>query len=102
MYLHKKNQSSINEEITIGIKGRETSLSYELSTNTIFDLSSNNLIGEIPATIGRMSSLRLLNLSRNQLKGIIPASIGQISTLEQLDLSINNLSDSLICIGWVF
>ena len=60
----QKNHSSnyaLYEEMTIGMKGMEARLSYELSTNTIFDLSSNNLTGEIPATIGRMSSLRLLN-----------------------------------------
>jgi hypothetical protein len=38
-----------------------------------------------------MSRLRLLNLSRNQLEGQIPTSLNRISTLEQLDLAKINL-----------
>ena len=74
------------------MKGSEYELSYLLPTNTIFDLSCNNLTGEIPASIGGMNHLRLLNLSWNQLKGRIPATLSQISTLEQLDLAHNYLS----------
>jgi hypothetical protein len=52
-------------------------------------------MGEIPASIGNLSTLRLLNLSRNQLEGKIPASLGQISTLEQLDLANNSFSGKI-------
>jgi hypothetical protein len=81
--------------LQIVIKRFEYDLSYLLSTNTIIDLSSNNLIGEIPTKIGSLSSLRLLNLSGNQLEGQIPASFSEISTLEQLDLAKNNLSGEI-------
>jgi hypothetical protein len=77
------------------MKGVEYTLTYVLETNTIFDLSSNHLTGEIPTSIGNMRSMRLLNLSQNQLEGKIPASLSEISTLEQLDLANNNLSGEI-------
>ena len=77
------------------MKGSEYTLSYVLSTNTILDLSTNALTGDIPATIGKLRSLRLLNLSGNQLEGKIPTSLSNISNLEQLDLSRNNLSGKI-------
>jgi Leucine-rich repeat (LRR) protein len=86
-----KNEE-IYQKMEIDMKGHEYTLSYLLPTNIILDLSSNNLTGKIPASIGRMSHLRLLNLSRNQLEGRIPTSLSGISTLEQLDLAKNNLS----------
>jgi Leucine-rich repeat (LRR) protein len=63
--------------------------------NTFFDLSNNNLVGEIPTSIGSMSSLRWLNLSGNQFEGSIPTSLSNISTLEVLDLAKNNLSGKI-------
>ena len=85
--------NTLYEDIRIIIKGFEYTLEYVLATNTIFNLSNNNLVREIPLSIGTLSGLRLLNLSRNQLEGGIPASLGEISTtLEHVDLSRNNLS----------
>lgn len=63
-----------------------------METNTIFDLSSNNIMGEMPSSMESLRSLFLLNLSTNHLEGQVPASLSQMSTLEQLDLSKNNLS----------
>jgi len=62
------NEEETPKEMGIDIKGSEYNLSYILPTNTIFDLSYNNLTGEIHARIGGMNHLRLLNLSWNQLK----------------------------------
>ena len=87
--------STLYEDLHIDIKGFEYTLTYVLATNTILDLSSNNLMGEIPPSIGNLSSLRLLNLSKNHLEGKIPASLGEISILEQLDLANNNLSGTI-------
>jgi len=83
------------EDLEIVIKGFEYTIIYVLATNTILDLSSNNLTGEIPQSIGNLTSLRLLNLSSNHLEGKIPASLGDISTLEQLDLAKNDLSGEI-------
>ncbi|GLJ40005.1 hypothetical protein SUGI_0818580 [Cryptomeria japonica] len=83
--------NTLYEDIPIVLKGLEYKLEYVLAANTILDLSSNNPSGQIPESIGNLSSLRLLNLSGNQLEGDIPASLGRIWTLEQLDLSKNKM-----------
>jgi len=63
-----------------------------LLTNTIIDLSSNDFVGEILASIGTLHCLILLNLSRNHVEGEIPKSLSEIYFLEKLDLFVNNLS----------
>ncbi|KAG4380198.1 hypothetical protein GLYMA_16G125332v4 [Glycine max] len=63
----------------------------ELELKSI-DLSSNNLMGEIPKEVGYLLGLVSLNLSRNNLSGEIPSHIGNISSLESLDLSRNHIS----------
>ena len=86
---------TLYEDVQIDIKGIEYTITYILQANTIFDLSNNNFIGEIPPSIGNLSKLRLLNLSGNQLDGQIPTSLSEIPTLEQLDLAKNNLSGKI-------
>ncbi|MED6173923.1 hypothetical protein PIB30_064251 [Stylosanthes scabra] len=56
------------------------------------NLSINNLTGRIPWEIGRLASLDFLDLSRNHLFGSIPSSLAKIDRLSMLDLSHNNLS----------
>ncbi|MEQ9105031.1 MAG: PKD domain-containing protein [Rhodothermales bacterium] len=52
-----------------------------------------NQLTALPEGIGGLSALRLMSLSSNNLQGSIPASIGSITTLLELDLSWNeNLS----------
>ena len=58
-------------------------------------LSSNNLVGSIPESIGNFAKLQQLNLSSNQLTGSIPKSIGNLSALRKLNLCINNLTGSI-------
>lgn len=59
------------------------------------DLSSNQLSGEIPASIGNLGSLKELDLSTNELSGRLPTSIGNLSSLEKLDLSLNVFSGDM-------
>ncbi|KAL3635749.1 hypothetical protein CASFOL_020296 [Castilleja foliolosa] len=59
------------------------------------DLSSNNLVGEIPPELTNLTGLNGLNLSHNLLRGIIPRKIGDMESLESLDLSSNNLSGAI-------
>ncbi|KDP35942.1 hypothetical protein JCGZ_09914 [Jatropha curcas] len=68
----------------------------ESMPNLIFlSLSNNQLIGNLPASMGNMLSLQVIDLSNNKLTGGIPASIGNCSFLNVLDLSNNNLSGML-------
>ncbi|KAL4625748.1 hypothetical protein ACB092_05G047200 [Castanea dentata] len=59
------------------------------------DLSFNKLTGEIPLTLGQLSSICAMNLSYNQLTGPIPKSFSNLTQLESLDLSHNNLSGEI-------
>ncbi|RHN58604.1 putative non-specific serine/threonine protein kinase [Medicago truncatula] len=56
------------------------------------DLSSNQLIGNIPEEIGNLMELVSLNLSNNNLNGKITSKIGRLTSLEFLDLSRNHFS----------
>ncbi len=55
-------------------------------------LNRNNLIGNIPASIGNLETLQYLNLSENQLNGHIPGTIGDLIHLKDLYLYENNLN----------
>ncbi|KAK4486923.1 hypothetical protein RD792_006233 [Penstemon davidsonii] len=59
------------------------------------DVSNNNLVGEIPWELTRLSGLHGLNLSHNHLVGKIPERIGDMKSMESLDLSDNNLSGTI-------
>ena len=61
----------------------------------VIDLSGNNLTGNITASIGNCSLLRVLDLSGNNLYGGIPYSLGQLKLLQSLHLSGNKLSGEL-------
>ncbi|KAJ0403687.1 hypothetical protein P43SY_003799 [Pythium insidiosum] len=61
------------------------------------DLSSNFLTGAVPASISRLTSLRVLRLDNNWFIGKLPSSLSQLSDLEylhvqnnQFDLGANN------------
>ncbi|KAG6396119.1 hypothetical protein SASPL_142259 [Salvia splendens] len=60
-------------------------------TLTVLDVSSNQISGSLPPTIGDMASLRVLDVSRNLLQGPVPASLGRIKDLRFLSLSGNKL-----------
>ena len=62
-FANVSNGIEVFEELEIVMKGTQYTLAYMSPTNTIFDLSCNNLVGEIPTSIGSMSHLTLLNLS---------------------------------------
>jgi Leucine-rich repeat (LRR) protein len=84
------------QKIFLILKGAE----YELyrktfSLVTSMDLSSNNLIGEIPEQLTSLHGLRFLNLSNNQLHGKIPEKINAMKLLESLDVSMNQLTGAI-------
>ncbi|AQL03070.1 hypothetical protein Zm00014a_006494 [Zea mays] len=59
---------------------------------TALQLQNNNIIGPIPAEIGKLAKLRTLVLSSNKLHGTVPNSLGRLGRLQYIDLSYNNLS----------
>ena len=65
-------------------------------TNLIYlDLGSNQLTGEIPTEIGKLTNLTGLLLYDNELTGVIPSEIGNLTNLIYLMLSSNELSGSI-------
>ncbi|PPD99178.1 hypothetical protein GOBAR_DD03793 [Gossypium barbadense] len=80
------------EHVEIVSKGRQTEYTKIIPLLNVIDLSANDLKGEIPDHITKLSALFTLNLSWNHLSGKIPENIGNLQRLESLDLSHNNLS----------
>ncbi|XP_052622733.1 receptor-like protein EIX2 [Lactuca sativa] len=78
----------IIEEVMKGVD-----LKYTTTWHMVFnmDLSSNQLVGEIPVELTALSMLVALNLSNNHLIGNIPHTIGDMAKLFSLDLSGNEL-----------
>jgi Leucine-rich repeat (LRR) protein len=62
---------------------------------TIFDLSENQLTGQIPASLFTLNQLEFLILDSNQLIGSLPASVGGLTHLLQLNLLENKLSGQI-------
>src|SRR4051812_22997407 len=62
---------------------------------TRIDLGYNNLLGNLPSSIGNLKMLLRLSLNSNQLDGAIPASIGNLINLQWLFLASNTLSGNL-------
>ena len=58
-------------------------------------LTSNNLVGPIPAAVGRLSEIEEIGLSFNGLGGSIPADLASLSRLRILRLDSNNLSGAI-------
>ena len=58
-------------------------------------LTSNNLVGTLPAELGDLSGLQTLNLYDNQISGTIPIEIGNCTSLTYLSLANNLLSGSI-------
>ncbi|GMP35855.1 hypothetical protein CsSME_00008154 [Camellia sinensis var. sinensis] len=66
-----------------------------LSSLNELSLSTNNLKGLIPSSIGNLGNLTVLYLFNNQLSGSIPQEIGMLRSLVDLALSRNNLTGSI-------
>jgi Leucine-rich repeat (LRR) protein len=58
-------------------------------------LSSNNLSGNIPSSLGNLTNLSRLELGNNQLSGSIPTALGNLTNLDFLTLNNNQLSGSI-------
>ncbi|KAL2484848.1 receptor like protein 7 [Abeliophyllum distichum] len=89
------NNFYYQDTVTVTIKGLELELVKILTVFTSIDFSCNNFEGEIPETVGDLSSLNILNLTHNALTGPIPKSIGKLTQLGSLDLSKNKLTGEI-------
>ena len=67
--------------ITLDADGRVTGV----------DLQSNNLVGQLPKSIGTLAKLDSLSLPENELTGPIPPELGQLKELSFMWLSWNDL-----------
>ncbi|KAK9281399.1 hypothetical protein L1049_004299 [Liquidambar formosana] len=69
---------------------------YQLPPNTLhIDLSGNGFTGGVPYSISQMTDLKYLNLGQNQLSGQLSDMFGQLPKLTEMDLSSNSLSGNL-------
>ena len=59
------------------------------------NLNNNNLSGELPDNLEKLTALQYLQLGGNSLTGNIPESIGDLTSLVSLNLSSNNLTGNL-------
>uniref|UniRef100_J3N9P7 Receptor kinase-like protein Xa21 n=1 Tax=Oryza brachyantha TaxID=4533 RepID=J3N9P7_ORYBR len=64
----------------------------KLTGLTVLTLGMNRLTGHIPDTLGNLKNLFLLALSKNRLSGEIPQSIGKLENLTNLYLRENELT----------
>lgn len=70
-----------------------------MSVLSFLCLSGNYLTGNVPVSLGQLSSLKVLDLSKNLLTGTIPSSLLSLTSLVKLDLSSNYLSGTLLDFG---
>ena len=78
-----------------GTEGSWYGVTVELNHVTCLNLYENQLIGNIPSELGKLSKLRVLSLFANQLSGSIPSELGKLSNLSRLYLASNQLIGSI-------
>ncbi|CAN6276036.1 unnamed protein product [Urochloa humidicola] len=83
------------DTVAVIYKGTSIMVSKILIAFTVIDFSDNAFTGTIPASIGRLLSLRGLNLSDNTFTGTIPPQFSGLKQLESLDLSSNHLAGQI-------
>ncbi|XP_077229623.1 uncharacterized protein LOC143862455 [Tasmannia lanceolata] len=66
-----------------------------LSNLALLNLSYNFISGELPKEIGQLQLLQILDLARNAIAGVIPASLGNLSNLNELQLFGNDLEGGI-------
>ncbi|XP_059661235.1 receptor-like protein 9DC3 [Cornus florida] len=61
----------------------------------MLNLSNNNLIGQLPSSLGNLTELESLDLSQNKFSREIPLQLIQLNFLEIFDVSHNHLTGSI-------
>ncbi|MEM9052940.1 MAG: hypothetical protein AAGC47_12880, partial [Bacteroidota bacterium] len=68
----------------------------DLEGNVVgLDLRNNNLVGDLPLSIGNLPELRSLDLAANELTGAIHDQLGDLEHLLDLNLSDNGLTSTI-------
>ncbi|XP_022854955.1 receptor like protein 42-like [Olea europaea var. sylvestris] len=76
-------------------KGKEAKYINTLNLVKLIDLSSNNLVGDVPAKITSLVMLVGLNISRNNLSGFLPPNFELLRSLDFLDFLRNQFSGGI-------
>uniref|UniRef100_A0ACD5YAE3 Uncharacterized protein n=1 Tax=Avena sativa TaxID=4498 RepID=A0ACD5YAE3_AVESA len=69
---------------------------HKVTALKFLGLTGNSLSGNIPPSIGNVSSLTSILLGQNKLSGSIPETLGHLAKLLELDLSFNSLSGNVL------
>ena len=64
-------------------------------SSAFFNNAGNNLIGQIPSSLGSLSEVNFISLGNNSLTGSLPSSLGQLQNLTDLILRYNNLTGDI-------
>ncbi|XP_017970659.1 PREDICTED: tyrosine-sulfated glycopeptide receptor 1 [Theobroma cacao] len=88
-------ETTFDNHMKLVIEGPEIVFTKIIPLINGIDLSSNNLVGEIPEEITNLSTLGFLHLSWNLLTARIPENLDSLQWLEALDLSHNHLSSPI-------
>lgn len=96
-YISKDEAATYSGTIDLASKGISGTMNgIEFFTNiTLLKLNNNQLIGNIPSSIGNITNLKNLQLNNNQLTGEIPANLWGLTGLTRLQLGANSLSGTI-------
>lgn len=72
-----------------------TSTTRSSSSLRLLGLTKNSLSGEIPSSIGNLTSLVYFLAAQNSLTGSIPGSMARLSHMQVIDLTYNYLSGTV-------
>ncbi|KAJ2996348.1 hypothetical protein HDV02_006612 [Globomyces sp. JEL0801] len=91
--------NSLTKLQSISLKGNSLSGYFpdlpDLKVLQYLDLSSNDLKGVLPPSLGTLSTLQFLSVHSNSISGVIPKEISELKTLESLNLVNNSISGSI-------
>jgi Leucine-rich repeat (LRR) protein len=89
-------QQCVITSVRLGDYGLAGTLPFEmfpsLSSLITFQITSSNLTGTVPSSIGCLTNLQLLTFAINDLTGPIPTTVGSLHNLLFLDMSVNRLT----------
>nr|KYP61898.1 LRR receptor-like serine/threonine-protein kinase GSO1 [Cajanus cajan] len=87
--------NKLNGDIPKDIRFPPQLESLDMQSNSLKDLSNNQLSGHIPNCWSHFKSLSYLDLSHNDFSGKIPTSMGSLFDLQALLLRNNNLTNEI-------